>query len=79
MSITSNRSEIYTQHVFRYSSKIFLPAFNEQKKYVDSTGKTLNHYHKPIFLMMKHLAMWSPQGSVIIDITLKTKSELCMQ
>ena len=55
--------------VFRYSSKICLPTFLKEKKYVDSNGATLNHYQKPIFLMMKHLAMWSPQGSVIIDIT----------
>ena len=55
--------------LFRYSTKICLPAFLKDKKYVDATGETLNHYQKPIFLMMKHLTMWSPQGSVIIDIT----------
>ena len=33
---------------------------------------TLNKYQKPVLLFMKHLAMWAPQGSIIIDVTAGT-------
>jgi hypothetical protein len=32
-------------------------------------NETLNKYQKPVLLFMKHLAMWAPQGSIIIDVT----------
>jgi DNA modification methylase len=32
-------------------------------------NETLNKYQKPILLFMKHLSMWVPQGSIIIDVT----------
>jgi hypothetical protein len=35
-------------------------------------NETLNKYQKPILLFMKHLAMWAPQGSIIIDVRVGT-------
>ena len=33
---------------------------------------TLNKYQKPVLLFMKHLVMWAPHGSIIIDVTAGT-------
>jgi DNA modification methylase len=31
-------------------------------------NETLNKYLKPVLIFMKHLAMWTPHGSIIIDV-----------
>ena len=53
---------------YSYSNKINLPSFADARKFkIDN--ETLNKYQKPVLLFMKHLTMWAPQGSIIIDVT----------
>ena len=58
----------FVSNYFRYSNKINLPSFADSRKFkIDN--ETLNKYQKPIILFMKHISMWAPQGSIIIDVT----------
>jgi len=54
-----------------YSNKINLPSFADARK-LKMENETLNKYQKQVLLFMKHLAMWAPQGSIIIDVTVGT-------
>jgi DNA modification methylase len=56
---------------YSYSNKINLPSFADARKF-KMENATLNKYQKPVLLFMKHLAMWAPQGSIIIDVTAGT-------
>jgi len=53
---------------YSYSNKINLPSFADARKF-KMENETLNKYQKQVLLFMKHLAMWAPQGSIIIDVT----------
>ncbi len=61
-----------------YSNKINLPSFADWRKF-KIENKTLNKYPKPVLLFMKHIAMWAPQVSIIIDVTSRTNTiGVCM-
>ena len=53
------------------SNKINLPSFADARKF-KMENETLNKYHNAALLFMKHIAMWAPQGSIIIDVTAGT-------
>ena len=67
----TNRSlrTIFPLLCYNYSNKINLPSFTDSKIFKHD-NVTLNNYQKHELVFMKHLAMWAPQGSIIIDVAL---------